>query len=155
MIVVWGMVLSLVWVGVTGVTTIPNLLTGFLIAEAVLFTLRPPQGPGPFTRVWKGAGLAAYFLWELLVANARVAYDIVTPTYYMRPAVVAIPLDARTDAEITLLANLISLTPGTLSLDVSADRRTLYVHGMFVRDRESFVRSIKQGFERRLLEVMR
>jgi multicomponent Na+:H+ antiporter subunit E len=85
----------------------------------------------------------------------RVAYDVITPSYYMRPAVVAIPLDARTDAEITLLANLISLTPGTLSLDLSADRRTLYVHGMFVRDRETFVRSIKHGLERRLLGVMR
>jgi multicomponent Na+:H+ antiporter subunit E len=73
----------------------------------------------------------------------------------MRPGVVAVPLDARTDAEITLLANLITLTPGTLSLDVSADRSFLYVHAMYVDDVNDVKRQIKDGFERRLLEVMR
>jgi len=53
------------------------------------------------------------------------------------------------------LANLITLTPGTLSLDVSDDRKVLYVHAMYINDREQFVQSIKQGFERRLLEILR
>jgi multicomponent Na+:H+ antiporter subunit E len=75
----------------------------------------------------------------------------------MRPGVVAIPLDARTDAEITLLANLITLTPGTLSLDVSSDRRMLYIHVMYIDndDLEEVRRKIKAGFERRVLEVLR
>jgi multicomponent Na+:H+ antiporter subunit E len=75
----------------------------------------------------------------------------------MRPGIIAIPLDARTDLEITLLANLITLTPGTLSLDVSADRRVLYVHVMYIDndDIEAVRRSIKDGFERRVLEVLR
>lgn len=155
MIAVWAMALSLVWVGVTGDTSLANLFAGFVIAAAVLLVLRRHDGPGPIARLRRTVELALYFLWELLLANLRVAYDVVTPTYYMRPAVVAIPLDVRTDAEITLLANLISLTPGTLSLDVSGDRRTLFVHGMFVKDRDSFIRSIKGGLERRVLEVMR
>ena len=54
-----------------------------------------------------------------------------------------------------LLANLVSLTPGTLSLEVSEDRRVLYIHAMFVDDRDALRRQIKDGFERRLLEVMR
>jgi multicomponent Na+:H+ antiporter subunit E len=155
MILVWSMLLAIVWVGMTGVTTLTNLFTGFTLGAALLVTLRRDRPPRPFTRLRHATGLLIYFVWELLVANVRVAYDVVTPNYRMRPAVVAIPLDASTDLEITILANLISLTPGTLSLDVSADRRTLFVHGMFVRDRDSFVRSIKNGFERRLLEVMR
>jgi multicomponent Na+:H+ antiporter subunit E len=155
MILVWAMALSLMWVGMTGVTTLANLFAGFALGALVLMVVRRDRGPSPFTRLRRGAALAAYFLWELLVANLRVAYDVVTPTYYMRPAVVGIPLDASTDVEITLLANLISLTPGTLSLDVSPDRRTLYVHGMFVGDRDAFVASIKNGLERRLLEVLR
>ena len=73
----------------------------------------------------------------------------------MKPGIVKIPLDARSDLEITLLANLISLTPGTLSLDVSDDRKVLYVHAMYVNDREDFVASIKNGFERRILEITR
>jgi multicomponent Na+:H+ antiporter subunit E len=64
-------------------------------------------------------------------------------------------LDARTDAEIMLVANLISLTPGTLSLDISEDRRVLYIHVMFLDDIEKTRQQIKQGLERRVLEVMR
>ena len=63
--------------------------------------------------------------------------------------------DAHTDAEITALANLITLTPGTLSVDVSPDRSALYVHVMDLGDRRRFTRAIKQGLERRVLEVMR
>jgi multicomponent Na+:H+ antiporter subunit E len=64
-------------------------------------------------------------------------------------------LAARTDLEITLVANLVSLTPGTLSLDVSDDRRTLYVHVMFMDDIEAVRGAIKDGIERRVLEVLR
>ena len=84
-----------------------------------------------------------------------MAYDVITPHLYMRPGIVAVPLDAKTDQEITLLANLITLTPGTLSLDVSHDKRTLYVHAMFVDSPESVRDSIKNGFEKRLLELLR
>lgn len=106
-------------------------------------------------KVWLVIELTLFFLWELILANLRVAHDVLTPKHYKRPGVVAIPLDARTNAEITLLACLITLTPGTLSLEVSQDRRVLYVHDMFIDDPDEVRRSIKAGFERRLLEVMR
>jgi multicomponent Na+:H+ antiporter subunit E len=150
-----SLLLALIWVGMTGVATIPNLLVGLVLGALVVMYLQRGSRPGPLGRLRRVAALLLYFVWELVLANLRLAMDVVTPRYYMRPAVFGVPLDARTDAEITLLANLISLTPGTLSLDVSEDRSTLYVHAMYARDRESFVRSIKSGFERRLLEVMR
>ena len=84
-----------------------------------------------------------------------MATDIVTPRHRARPGVVAVPLDARGDAEITLLANLVSLTPGSLSLDVSDDRCTLFVHVMFLDDPEATRREIKDGFERRVVELLR
>jgi multicomponent Na+:H+ antiporter subunit E len=96
-----------------------------------------------------------YFLYELVKANLEVAYDVATPKFYMKPGIIGVPLDAKTDLEITLLANMITLTPGTLSLDVSEDRKILYVHAMYITDRESFIRSIKDGFEKRLLEITR
>jgi multicomponent Na+:H+ antiporter subunit E len=71
----------------------------------------------------------------------------------MRPAIVAVPLDLTSDFQITLLANLITLTPGTLSLDISDDKKILYVHGMYVDDVDEFRRSIKQGFEKRVQEL--
>ena len=67
----------------------------------------------------------------------------------------AVPLALDRDAEIALLANLITLTPGTLSLDVSPDRRTLYVHAMATTSPDDLRREIQQGFERRILEVFR
>ena len=84
-----------------------------------------------------------------------MAYDVVTPTFYMTPGIVSVPLDVTTDLEITILANVISLTPGTLSLDVSDDRKVLYVHSMYIKDREDFIKSIKNGFEKKLLNITR
>jgi multicomponent Na+:H+ antiporter subunit E len=66
-----------------------------------------------------------------------------------------LPLDARTDEEITMLANLVTLTPGTVCLDVSEDRRTMFIHAMFVNDPDELRNEIKQGLERRVLELLR
>src|SRR5699024_7238650 len=70
---------------------------------------------------------------------------ILTPPWHMKPGVIALPLEARTELEITLVANLISLTPGTLSLDVSDDRKVLYIHAMFLDDEEELRRNLKIG----------
>jgi multicomponent Na+:H+ antiporter subunit E len=154
--IVWIVVLALIWVGLTGEITAGNLLVGFGLGYLVLHFAPETMGLGrPLLRMRRAIGLAGFFVWELVLANFRVAYDVVTPTHHMRPAVVAIPLDAKTDAEITMLANLVSLTPGTLSLDLSNDRRVLFIHAMYVHDRERLVRTIKNGFERRILEVLR
>ena len=73
----------------------------------------------------------------------------------MKPAIIGYPLEAKTDIEITLIANCITLTPGTLSLDVSEDKSLLYIHCMYVDSKEEVIQSIKQGFEKRILEILR
>ncbi len=109
-----------------------------------------------FGKARRFLGFVLFFLWEVIRANLHVAYIVLNPRYRLRPGVVAVPLDARSDAEITLLANLITLTPGSLSIDVSADRKVLYIRTMDMgEDPARFRRGIKEGFERRLLEVMR
>ncbi len=95
------------------------------------------------------------FLYELLLSSLQVAWDVITPQHLSRPGILAIPLTAETDAEITVLSNLMCLTPGTLSLDVSADRRHLYIHAMFIEDPAIAVQTLKEKFERRVLEAMR
>jgi multicomponent Na+:H+ antiporter subunit E len=107
------------------------------------------------TRFLRFIGFFFFFVWELLVANLRVAYEVLTPGFQMRAAIIDIPLDAESDLEITVLANLITLTPGTLSLDVSPDRKTLYIHAMHVDDVEQFRKDIKQRMERRVMEVFK
>lgn len=92
----------------------------------------------------------AYFVWELVLANLKVARDVLLPVKRLRPAIVAVPLDLKTEWQITLLSILITLTPGTLSLDVSTDRKILFIHAMHVPDPEALRREIKSGFERRI-----
>jgi multicomponent Na+:H+ antiporter subunit E len=73
----------------------------------------------------------------------------------MIPGFIAIPLDARTDFEILIVSNLISMTPGTLSMDISPDRKFLYLHVMYIDDLEEIRQTIKSKFESRVLEVLR
>ncbi len=152
----WNLGLALAWVGMTGHISASNLVVGFALGYFVLLVLQGPRAMRTqMRRLLRAVELLAVFVWELILANLRVAWDVVTPTHLMRPGVIAVPLDAETDLEILMLANMVSLTPGTLSLDVSDDRRVLYIHAMYLHDRDRFRRSIKNGFERRLLEVLR
>ena len=150
-----NLLLALVWVALTGQVTLGNLFGGFVLGYLVLWLTQRLWDSAPYVhRVRRLLGFTLFFLWELLLANLRVAILVLSPLRRLRPAVVALPLTAHTDTEITLLANLITLTPGTLSLDVSADRRVLYVHAMDVADMEQFRRDIAR-LEQRLLEVCR
>jgi len=152
----WNILLALTWAAVTGTFSIGNLLVGFVLGFAILFLIRRIAGiPNYFVEVRKVLSLILFLLWELLLANLRVAWEIVRPRFRMRPGVIAIPLEAQTDFEITSLANLISLTPGSMSLDVSTDRKVLYIHALDVQDPEELIGQIKEGFERRLLDVLR
>lgn len=152
----WNILLALAWVAMTAELTPLNLAFGFGLGYLILFFAQRILGPASyFLKVRQVLGFAAFFIRELILANLRLTYDVITPGFHMRPAVVAVPLDARTDLEITLLANLITVTPGSFSLDVSDDRTVLYIHAMYVDDPEAFRREIKDGFERRVLELLR
>jgi multicomponent Na+:H+ antiporter subunit E len=103
----------------------------------------------------KWLSLILLFVKELILSAMRVAWLAVQPRIAIRPAIVAYPLTVTTDAQITLLANMITLTPGTLSMDVSDDRKWLYVHAIDIDSKEALVGSIAAGFETRILQVMR
>lgn len=97
--------------------------------------------------------LIGYFLKEVVVANLQIAQLIFTKTEKLQPAIVKIPLELKTDRGLFLLSSMITLTPGTLSLEVSADRQSLYVHVTHTTDPEGVVQQIKNGFEKKLLGV--
>lgn len=96
-----------------------------------------------------------FYIMEIVIANIRVAYYILSPKLNMKTGVIAVPLDVTSDLEILSLNNLITMTPGSISLDVSTDRKVIYVHVMFSNDIESIRSSIKQGLETKLMEVSR
>lgn len=94
-----------------------------------------------------------FYIREVVAANLRIAYDIISPRYRIKPGIIAIPLDVADDWELLLLNNLLTMTPGTLSLDISTDRRFIYIHAMYVDDPERIRREVKSGIEKRILEV--
>ncbi len=152
----WNIALAVLWMSLLGQFTFGNLLIGLALGYVVLLVCRPVLPKSSYSRkVWQVANLALYLGWHILLANVQIAWRVLKPRLDIQPAVIAVPLRARTDAEITLVANLITLTPGTLSVDLSPDHSTVYVHVMDLRDPARFKRSLREGLERRVLEVLR
>ncbi len=148
--------LAFVWAAMMGKMDFGNLFVGFVLGYIILLFQQEMVGESSYyKKVNQFLAFTVYFLKEMIVASVRVAHDTITWKTYARPGIIALPLDARSDFEITLLSVTISLTPGTLSLEVSEDRSTLYIHAMFVDDPDDLRREIKQGLERKLLELIR
>jgi len=146
-----SILLALAWAALQGEITLVNLLVGYVVGYTIL-ALLGRGGVMPSTlasRTVHALSLAGFFAWELLIANFRVAADVLRGQN-MEPAVVAIPLDITTDGEILLLSMLINITPGSVTIDLSDDRRTLYVHVMHMSSPDDTRREIKSGFERRV-----
>lgn len=155
---VYNVVLTVFWMLVTESFTLSNFLVGFAICFLILLLARPLfDAPSRryFTLAWKLPRFMALMLWEIVLSSIRVAQAVLSPQMPIKPGIVAYPLEAKSDLEITLLANLITLTPGTLSLDVSSDRKVLYVHGMFVDDPQAVIQSTHNSLEKAVLEVTR
>lgn len=105
-------------------------------------------------RIPRAVWFLIWFFYKLVQANFLVAWEVVTPRHYMRPGIIAVPVRSRTNLEITLLANVISLTPGTLSIEVSEGHDILYVHALHIRTPEELRRQVLT-FEDKLLGVLR
>lgn len=151
-----NLLLALVWMAMTSTLDLASFALGFAFGFVVLFLLQRVLGhSGYFRKSGVLVRFAGFYAWEVVRSNVRVALDVVTPALRAEPGIVAVPLDARTDAEITLLANLITMTPGSLAVDVADDRSVIYVHSMFAEDPDALVRQIKDDFERRVLELTR
>lgn len=141
---------------VLGQFSLSGFMAGFVVGYFALWLTKPLYGDTRYFKMLpKVLILIGYFIKELFVSNFRVLWDVITPAQNSRPGIVGVPLDAQTDLEILLVANLVSLTPGTLSIDVSTDRKTLFVHVMFLEDVDEVCRAIKNGLEKRVLEVLR
>lgn len=152
-----NLLLALAWTALRGEFSLVNLVTGQVLGYLILLSLVKGGvlSPSPYIgRVHLALGLAAFFLWELVRANLRLALDVATPRFQMKPGILAIPLDATSDAEILLLAMLINLTPGSVALDVSDDRKVMYVHVMYIDSPDAARAEIKYGFERRVRQLL-
>jgi multicomponent Na+:H+ antiporter subunit E len=154
--IVFAVALVILWAAITANFSTPNLLLGAVVAiGALAFLRRSFSQPLRWGKLRAIVSLAMSFQFELLVSAFRVAKIVLTPNLktVLRPAIVAFPLSVKSDAEIATLANLITLTPGTLSVDVSEDRSVLYVHVLSFSSKDQFIAELAGGFERQVREV--
>ena len=145
------LLLALGWCAATDSFSLLNLLFGGLIGGTTLYFVRERMnGTGFAIRLWRVLELIWMFVRELMLSALRVGVLVLRPDMraQLSPEIIAYPLHLKSDAEITLLANLITLTPGTLSVDVSEDRKTLFIHALRVTDRQALIDEIRDGFEK-------
>lgn len=96
--------------------------------------------------------LTGYYLKLLIQANFRVAYEVMLPAFKMKPAIIGVSLVIKSDFGIFLLVNLISMTPGTMSLDLSGDSKKLYVHIMYAEELDTVNEQIKK-LEEKIIKI--
>jgi multicomponent Na+:H+ antiporter subunit E len=149
-----NVLLAITWCAASGAVTVQNLAVGFLAGYLIL-SLHPEIARSRTYRkkIFQLAGFLIYFLWEVIVGALDVAVATLWPFRKLRPGIVAVPLDTRSATELTLLANVVTLTPGTMSIDVSPDGRTLYVHVLNMKSPDAVRRAIKRGLETRLIRL--
>ena len=149
-----NLLMAIVWAAITGSASLHNLIFGFVLSTLALGLIREQiNGTGYIGRALRIASLAWLFFVELAKSAWKVAVMVVSPRLDIKPGIFAFPLTVTRDFEITLLANLITLTPGTLSVDVSDDKKILYVHAIDCADPDAARRDIAEGFERKIREA--
>ncbi len=157
--------LTLVWAALQGSFSVGNLLLGVFFSGAILYVSHPlfnPEERGlfdggrPLRRVWRSLVLLLVFLREVVLSALQVAGYVLQPSLSIRPAIIEYPLNVQTDREITVLANMISLTPGTLSMDVAPDRSAIYVHAISVstEDGQHVIDRIKSSLEKHVSRAL-
>jgi len=151
-----NMVLAFLWMFIKGAYDPVSFIKGYLFGLLVIFVLRRFFNSRFYLfRVWSFIKLTFIFLKELVLSNIAITKIVMKPKLNLRPGIFALQTDLTKDWEITLLSSLITLTPGTLVIDVSDDNKTLFVHAMDMGEVEDEINSIKNSFERAILEVSR
>jgi multicomponent Na+:H+ antiporter subunit E len=142
---VWiGIGLVVLWVSLWGSVTAANVIGGVVVAILVLAAAplgRPARGELEL-HPWHVLRFSLFFLWALVSASVVVALTIIRPRSDVTSGIIAVPLGTRSDALMTLIANAISLTPGTLTIESYQDPTTLYVHVLHVDNLDNVRRDI-------------
>ncbi len=140
-----NLALATVFVALIGDVTAFDFVLGFVIGLGVVSMLSAAAGDENYLRrLWGLVKFAGYFLVILVKSNLEVAWEIITPGFTMQPRILRYRVAGLTDVEVTTLSSAITLTPGTLSADLSDDGETLFIHAMYARDRDQALAAIDQ-----------
>ena len=152
--VVINLLLSLFWLLVTGSYTVNNVLLGFILGLLLVYLLRSVL-PGRFyiITLYKVIKLIWVFLIELIKANIDVIRIVLQPSLKNEPAFFTYNTDLKTDWQVVLLSNLITLTPGTIVVGLSDDRTKIYIHAIDFGEKEEEIEGIKSSLEKVVREV--
>jgi multicomponent Na+:H+ antiporter subunit E len=104
-------------------------------------------------RILKIISFMAFYAWEMLVSSFILAKDILHWNKNFEHGIVAVDIDLKSDMAILAMVNLVSMTPGSLTVELSHDRKKVFIHTMYLDDEQAFVYKIKNDFERRIKEV--
>jgi len=146
--------LALIWMLLRNEYTMVEFTLGYIVGLILLYVLRRfLYFDFYFRRVIAIFKLLILFTYKLVLSNIDVTKIVLSPKMDIQPGIIAVPTKLKTDWEVTLLANLISLTPGTLTMNFSENGRILYVHSVNVPDKEKAIKEIHESFERAIMEV--
>ena len=149
-----NILLAVLWMCMWGLFDIYSMTAGFVLGYVLLgIVSRTLPGEDYGAKGWKLMSFGAYFLRILIKANLEVAREIVTPGYQMTPRFIRYGVEGMSDFQVTSFANAITLTPGTLSADISDDGRYLYVHCMYAKNRQDAIRALDELRNRMNKEV--
>lgn len=149
-------VLAVAWPVLNGAWSLGQLLLGLLLAWAIPWLLAPLRGQPPrLGRPGMAVQLALVVLKDIITSNIDVARRILGPESAIRPGFVWVPLDITDPHGIVALAGIITMTPGTLSAELSPDRRHLLVHALQLDDEPALIATIKRRYEAPLMEIFR
>lgn len=149
-----NVLLAITWGMLQGTTSAVGYFAGFVVSFLVMWLVTPSYG----TRSLRGIAFGFYVTWQVILSALQVTRVILGPQTRVQPGIVAIPLELRSRGEVLILASVITLTPGTISVETGTDadgRIVLFVHALELGDPDVLRRSIKRDFETRILGFMR
>lgn len=144
-----NLILAILWMLMWGAFDAPTLIAGLIIGYLVIAMITHKYG----RKLWLDLAFAAYFLRILIIANWQVAKIVLNPRMPIAPRLIRYDVRDMTPVQITTLVNCITLTPGTLVVDISPDNRWLYIHCLTAADRAQAVRELDELRDHLLREV--
>ncbi|MBN6889046.1 multicomponent Na+:H+ antiporter subunit E [Cytobacillus horneckiae] len=148
--------LGFMWMFLTTTYEPVAFVKGYIFGLLIIFVFRKFFDSRFYLyRVFSFIKLALIFIKELIMANIAVVKVVLKPKMDMTPGIFAYPTSLEKDWEITTLANLITLTPGTMVIDISEDKKILFVHAIDIKDAKAEIDGIKESFEKAIMEVSR
>ncbi|CAM3156621.1 Na+/H+ antiporter subunit E [Paenibacillus taichungensis] len=154
--IVLNLIIGFVWMFLNNAWNGVGFLTGYLLGLLLIGSMRRffPQR-FYIVRVWAIIKLIALLFKELVRASIEVIRQIVKPKLDIRPGIFTYQTQLSSDWEVTLLCLLISLTPGSLPLEISGNQRKLFIHALDIKDEQKMSDDIKNTFEKAIMEVTR